>query len=132
MTAAREERTIISSMPDFFGRVAAAGRWGPFRVSETLYAGDAFLPWHRHEESYVTFVLAGPLLQQIQRDRWLAGADDFLRQAATALVVLHGMFGELRYEGLALVEVDFPGRVIGTSEFGLIFADERRRFRQSA
>jgi AraC family transcriptional regulator len=46
-------------MPDFFGRIAASARWDSFRLSETLYARGAFLPWHRHEESYVTFVFSG-------------------------------------------------------------------------
>jgi AraC family transcriptional regulator len=44
---------------EFFGRVISAARWDAFRVSETRYARGALLPWHRHEESYVTFVLSG-------------------------------------------------------------------------
>ncbi|HEY6136391.1 MAG TPA: hypothetical protein VI670_01375, partial [Thermoanaerobaculia bacterium] len=44
---------------EFFGRVVGAAAWKPFRISETRYARGAFLPPHRHEESYLTFVLAG-------------------------------------------------------------------------
>ncbi|HEX8169684.1 MAG TPA: AraC family transcriptional regulator [Thermoanaerobaculia bacterium] len=43
----------------FFGRLVSAAHWEPFRMSETRYARGAFLPWHRHEESYLTFVLSG-------------------------------------------------------------------------
>jgi AraC family transcriptional regulator len=46
-------------MSEFFGRVVGAAAWAPFRISETRYARGAFLPRHRHEESYLTFVLAG-------------------------------------------------------------------------
>ncbi|HYC58096.1 MAG TPA: AraC family transcriptional regulator [Thermoanaerobaculia bacterium] len=44
---------------EFFGRVISTARWDAFRVSETRYARGALLPWHRHEESYLTFVLSG-------------------------------------------------------------------------
>jgi AraC family transcriptional regulator len=50
---------IILERGEFFGRVIAAAQWEPFRVSETSYARGALLPLHRHEESYLTFVLAG-------------------------------------------------------------------------
>src|ERR1044071_5343642 len=46
-------------MSEFFGRVVGAAAWAPFRISETRYARGAYLPRHRHEESYLTFVLAG-------------------------------------------------------------------------
>jgi AraC family transcriptional regulator len=50
---------IVLNRGEFFGRVVAAAQWEPFRMSETRYARGTFLPWHRHEESYLTFVLAG-------------------------------------------------------------------------
>ena len=46
-------------MSEFFGRVVGTAVWAPFRISETRYARGTFLPRHRHEESYLTFVLAG-------------------------------------------------------------------------
>lgn len=50
---------IILGSGEFFGRVVTAAQWEPFRMSETRYARGALLPWHRHEESYLTFVLSG-------------------------------------------------------------------------
>ena len=50
---------IVLGDGEFFGRVVSAAQWDPFRISETRYARGAFLPWHRHEESYMTFVLSG-------------------------------------------------------------------------
>ncbi|HEX2122412.1 MAG TPA: AraC family transcriptional regulator [Thermoanaerobaculia bacterium] len=50
---------IVLSRGEFFGRVVNAAQWEPFRISETHYARGALLPWHRHEESYLTFVLSG-------------------------------------------------------------------------
>ena len=50
---------IVMNRGEFFGRVVSAAQWEPFRMSETRYARGTFLPWHRHEESYLTFVLAG-------------------------------------------------------------------------
>jgi AraC family transcriptional regulator len=50
---------IVLDRGEFFGNVVAFAQWEPFRISETRYARGAFLPWHRHEESYLTFVLAG-------------------------------------------------------------------------
>jgi AraC family transcriptional regulator len=50
---------IILNRGEFFGRVVTTAQWEPFRMSETHYARGTFLPWHRHEESYLTFVLAG-------------------------------------------------------------------------
>jgi AraC family transcriptional regulator len=50
---------IILARGEFFGRVVTAAQWEPFRMSETRYARGALLPWHRHEESYLTFVLSG-------------------------------------------------------------------------
>ena len=93
-------------MPDFFGRVAAAAQWDSFRLSETLYARGAFLPWHRHEESYVTFVLAGGYRERSRAATRACGArtlvlhpagdaheDDFAAQPTRCLnVVLHRSF----------------------------------------
>jgi AraC family transcriptional regulator len=93
-------------MPDFFGRVAAAAQWDSFRLSETLYARGAFLPWHRHEESYVTFVLAGGYRERSRGQTRACGArtlvlhpagdaheDDFAAQPTRCLnVVLHRAF----------------------------------------
>jgi hypothetical protein len=50
---------IVMRANQFFGSVVSSAVWEPFRIAETRYAQGAFLPWHRHEESYLTFVLAG-------------------------------------------------------------------------
>jgi hypothetical protein len=54
---------IVLGSGEFFGRVVTAAQWEPFRMSETRYARGALLPWHRHDESYLTFVLAGVPLE---------------------------------------------------------------------
>lgn len=50
---------ITLASGEFFGSVVAAAEWDSFRISETRYGRGAFLPAHRHAESYLTFVLAG-------------------------------------------------------------------------
>jgi AraC family transcriptional regulator len=50
---------IVMERGEFFGRVVGSAEWEPFRIRETRYARGAFLPRHIHEESYLTFVLAG-------------------------------------------------------------------------
>lgn len=65
---------IHLSRGEFFGRVVAAAQWESFRVSETLYARGALLPWHRHEESYLTFVLAGGYRERTDRRTQSCGA----------------------------------------------------------
>jgi len=50
---------IVMERGEFFGRVVGSAEWEPFRIRETRYARGAFLPRHVHEESYLTFVLAG-------------------------------------------------------------------------
>ena len=93
-------------MPDFFGRIAAAARFDAFRMSETLYGRGAFLPWHRHEESYVTFVFAGGYRERSSGGTRACGArtlvlhpagdaheDDFAERPTRCLnVVLHPAF----------------------------------------
>jgi AraC family transcriptional regulator len=58
----------------FFGRVLASAQWESFRMSETLYARGALLPWHRHDESYLTFVLAGGYRERTARQTQSCGA----------------------------------------------------------
>jgi len=43
-------------------------------LSETLYARGTFLPWHRHEESYVTFVFAGGYRERSRSSTRTCGA----------------------------------------------------------
>lgn len=43
----------------FFGLSLASASWPEFHFSETRFARGAFLPWHRHEDAYLTFVLSG-------------------------------------------------------------------------
>lgn len=50
---------ILLARGEFFGRVVSTAQWEPFRIAETRYARGAFLPLHRHDESYLTFVLSG-------------------------------------------------------------------------
>jgi AraC family transcriptional regulator len=90
---------------EFFGRVISAAHFGPFRISETNYARDALLPWHRHEESYVTFVLSGGYRERSASRALTCGApsivlhppgdtheDDFERPTRCLNVVLGAPF----------------------------------------
>jgi AraC family transcriptional regulator len=43
----------------FFGLAVASAEWEHFHLSETRFARGAFLPLHRHEDAYLTFVLTG-------------------------------------------------------------------------
>jgi hypothetical protein len=52
-----------------------------------------------------------------------ANSPELLEHCATALKVLSASFGPFPYERFGLVEVDFKSRVLGTSEYGFIFAD---------
>ncbi len=133
-------------MPDFFGRVAAAAQWDSFRLSETLYARGAFLPWHRHEESYVTFVLTGGYRERSRGQTRACGArtlvlhpagdaheDDFAAQPTRCLnVVLHRAF--VQRLGVA-AETLHRGEVVEGAEINAIasrLACELRRGDQAA
>ena len=50
---------VMLKRGEFFGRAVAAREWGDVLLSETAYARGAFLPQHKHEEPYLTFVLDG-------------------------------------------------------------------------
>jgi hypothetical protein len=55
-----------------------------------------------------------------------AAAEEIMGRLATLLPTLEEAFGAPPYRSLALVEVAFEGRVLGTSEYGMIFADPSR------
>ncbi|HJQ36189.1 MAG TPA: AraC family transcriptional regulator [Thermoanaerobaculia bacterium] len=133
-------------MPDFFGRVAAAAQWDSFRLSETLYARGAFLPWHEHDESYVTFVLAGGYRERSRAQTRACGArtlvlhpagdaheDDFASQPTRCLnVVLDRSF--VRRLGVA-ADALHRGEVVEGAEITSIatrLACEVRREDQAA
>ncbi|HXI14462.1 MAG TPA: helix-turn-helix transcriptional regulator [Thermoanaerobaculia bacterium] len=44
---------------EYLGHVTAVGRWDSCSVSETHYGRGAFLPAHRHDGGFLTFILAG-------------------------------------------------------------------------
>jgi len=92
---------IVLGRGEFFGRVVTAAQWEPFRMSETRYARGALLPWHRHDESYLTFVLAGGYRERSVRQTQSCAArsivlhpagetheDDFSEQPARCLNVV--------------------------------------------
>lgn len=64
----------------FFGAQVATAEFLHFHLSETRFARGAFLPLHRHEDAYLTFVLAGAY-----RER--AGGET--RDCAARTLVLH-------------------------------------------
>jgi AraC family transcriptional regulator len=64
----------------FFGLAVASARCEQFDLSETRFARGAFLPLHRHDDAYLTFVLSGAY-----RER--AGAET--RDCAARSLVLH-------------------------------------------
>jgi len=55
-----------------------------------------------------------------------AGATEFLLKVAGAFAYLRQMFGDLPYDELRLVEVDFGGKVLGTGEYGQVFVDDSK------
>lgn len=67
-------------MPSFFGLAVASADSGHFALSETRFARGAFLPLHRHDDPYLTFVLSGAY-----RER--AGGET--RDCAARSLVLH-------------------------------------------
>src|SRR6266849_6158303 len=51
---------------EFFGREVAAERVGGFALSLTRYDRLSSIPWHAHEEMYVTFVLRGAYRERLR------------------------------------------------------------------
>ncbi|HEX8155259.1 MAG TPA: hypothetical protein VF698_19150, partial [Thermoanaerobaculia bacterium] len=95
--------SITMARGEFFGRSVAAGNWGELSLSETRYARGAFLPWHRHEDAYLTFVLAGGYRERVQHETRTCGArslvvhpagdtheDDFAERPSRCLNVVLG------------------------------------------
>ena len=64
----------------FFGAPVASADFQQFQLAETRFARGAFLPLHRHDDAYLTFVLSGAY-----RER--AGAQT--RDCAARSLVLH-------------------------------------------
>ncbi|HEY0141820.1 MAG TPA: AraC family transcriptional regulator [Thermoanaerobaculia bacterium] len=56
---------LMRKRGEFFGRAVAVGEWADLLVSETAYARGTFLPQHRHEEPYLTFVLDGAYREHV-------------------------------------------------------------------
>ncbi|HEX7150279.1 MAG TPA: AraC family transcriptional regulator [Thermoanaerobaculia bacterium] len=56
---------VVRKRGEFFGRAVAAGEWADLLLSETAYARGTFLPNHRHEEPYLTFVLDGAYREHV-------------------------------------------------------------------
>lgn len=54
------------------------------------------------------------------------GAPLILNNAARALETLASLYGDFPYSDFSFVEVNFPGIVTGTSEFGFILADDSK------
>ncbi|HYC58740.1 MAG TPA: helix-turn-helix transcriptional regulator [Thermoanaerobaculia bacterium] len=54
---------------------------GAFTLSVTDYAGGTELPWHLHEQTYVTFVARGTFRQLLRRET---------RQCGTRALIVHG------------------------------------------
>lgn len=66
--------SILLRSGEFFGRAVAADVWGELSIAETRYAPRAFLPRHRHEAPYLTFVLAGGYREQLAAETRTCGA----------------------------------------------------------
>ncbi|HUP47250.1 MAG TPA: M1 family aminopeptidase, partial [Thermoanaerobaculia bacterium] len=103
-------------------------------VTKRIRATDAQFVFRVTYPSKFAFA-AGPYIVQqsggtpslslyLLRDRM--GAKEFLPKVAGALGYLQTMFGPLPYDELRLVEVDFPGRVLGTSEYEQLFVDDAK------
>jgi AraC family transcriptional regulator len=125
---------------EFFGRQVAAEQLGGFALSLTRYDGRTSIPWHAHDEPYVTFVMRGAYrerLRGVTRDctpRTMllhpAGerhADDFARPAVCLNVHLDsGWLGGLTRRGVA---VDSPAMLTtpASSAIGARLSRELRR-----
>ncbi|MEA2465342.1 MAG: AraC family transcriptional regulator [Acidobacteriota bacterium] len=132
---------IVLGSGEFFGRVVTAAQWEPFRMSETRYARGALLPWHRHDESYLTFVLAGGYRERSVRQTQSCAArsmvlhpagetheDDFSEQPARCLNVVLAPSFTARL-GAAAVPLERGGMVEGAqvASIGARLAAELRR-----
>jgi AraC family transcriptional regulator len=132
---------IVLGSGEFFGRVVTAAQWEPFRMSETRYARGALLPWHRHDESYLTFVLAGGYRERSARQTQSCAArsivlhpagetheDDFSEQPARCLNVVLAPSFTARL-GAAAVPLERGGVVEGphVASIGARLAAELRR-----
>lgn len=51
---------------EFFGREVAAAQLGGFALSLTRYDERMSVPWHAHDETYVTFVLRGAYRERLR------------------------------------------------------------------
>jgi AraC family transcriptional regulator len=129
--------SITMARGEFFGRSVAAGNWGELSLSETRYARGAFLPWHRHEDAYLTFVLAGGYRERVQHETRTCGArslvvhpagdtheDDFAERPSRCLNVVLGAsfarrFGDALARGVVVEDV-------AVSSFGARVAAELR------
>ena len=123
----------------FFGRSVAAGQWGELSLSETRYARGAFLPWHRHEEAYLTFVLAGGYRERLAGETRLCAPrslvlhpagdtheDDFAERPSRCLnVVLGARFAAMLGRGGVIEDA-------AVSSFGARLAAELRRADEAA
>jgi AraC family transcriptional regulator len=58
----------------FFGAAVASAEWQCARVSETRFARGAYLPMHRHDDAYLTFVLGGAYREHAKAGTRLCGA----------------------------------------------------------
>jgi tetratricopeptide (TPR) repeat protein len=99
-------------------RARREGRF-TFEVTTPSKFGFAAGPYHVRQRD-----ADPPFRLYLLADR--PGADDVLDSVAGAARTLRRWFGPLPFPALALVEVEFGGAVLGTSEFGFIFADRRQ------
>jgi AraC family transcriptional regulator len=132
---------IVLERGEFFGKVVTAAQWEPFRMSETRYARGALLPWHRHDESYLTFVLAGGYRERSTRRVQMCGArsvvlhpagdtheDDFAEQPTRCLnVVLAPSFTERLRGAAAPLERGDVAAGAHVAQIGARLASELRR-----
>jgi AraC family transcriptional regulator len=94
---------------EFFGPNFAEQRVGGFVVSLTDYAGGTSIPWHRHAEACLTFVLAGGYRERLRQSA---------RQCDVDNLVLHEP-GELHADDFTApsrcLGIYFDPRRVGTS-----------------
>jgi hypothetical protein len=56
---------------EFFGSRVAQRQLGSFTLSLTQYDAGGELPWHEHDETYVTFVVDGSYRERISGSAWM-------------------------------------------------------------
>lgn len=82
-------RIQIAARGEFFGTTVAEQRLGGFIASLTDYDRGSSIPWHRHSEPYITFVVAGDYQERLAKSTRDCGARQLVLHEAGELHADH-------------------------------------------